>query len=275
MERSLSLLSSTINLLSRLSDHIKKYQKAKKTKKRLLVFLDSRIDGFTDNFEEMQSMGEDRFFPTLQSFDQTPTTSKINEIVECVSDFNFLYAKLHQSFVELVKGCYDLSSHNAFMDSLKESSDLLSDFVSAMKNTLVTKGEKARINVDSRFYSFLQLYGDDILKDLDSADIEEVVDQTQVYIDIVNKKLKPSLTSSAIRRKARQKFRNSLKQLHKASKKIKVERTTLLDLRSYVPAKLQPLAIMIEETFPIEEPKEALLKRKRREMLIGSKRRRL
>jgi len=253
MESPLSVLSTTIDLLKRLDDYIRKRQRKKLAKERLSDALGTQIQHFIGNFDEAKAIAETRLAPLLLAFKNRPTPSNINDIVDCVSDFNFSYAQVQGNFIQIVKGCYSISSYQTFMDSLKESSDLLSDFVLAMKNLLVIKGEKTRIKIDNGFYYFFKLYGNEILKEIDMTDVEDATREAKLYIDIVEKKLKPSLRMSAIKRSARGKFRKSVQELAKVSKKIRIRKTTLIEMKDYIPAKLRPIVMLIEETFPLEE----------------------
>jgi hypothetical protein len=253
METPFSVLSTTISLLEHLGDYIRKRKRKKLAKERFSDALGAQIQHFVENFDEAKAIAETRLAPLLLAFKDRPTPSNINDIVDCLSDFNFSYAKAQGNFIEIVRGCYSITSYQTFMDSLKESSDLLSDFVLAMKNLLVVKGEKTRIKIDNGFYYFFKLYGNEILKEIDMTDVEDAAKEARLYIDFVEKKLKPSLRMSAIRRSTRGKFRKSLQELAKVSKKIRIRKTTLIEIRDYIPAKLRPIVMLIEETFPLEE----------------------
>lgn len=248
MENPLSVLSTTISLLKNLGETMGKYQRSKKTRDRLFTALSSEIEVYLNNFEDLENVAR-TLLPLLESVADTLTSHQINAIVECASDIQVICSGILEAFVELAKGCSQISSKTAFMEHLKESSAVLHDFVLTMSKLVVRRDS---IKIDDDFFRFFKLYEDEIFEEVESEDIDKTVEEMSIYVDIVNKKVKPSIRMSSINRRVRRKFIKSLQEVKKASKKVKIQKVVLINPRHYVPSKLLPYIILIEETYPLE-----------------------
>lgn len=245
METPISVYSIAIDLLEHLGIKIKAYQKEKKVKERLFNALSNEIEGYVNNFEVITNIGTTRLLPLLELIRDVPTVSQMNNLVECIADFYFVYLNLVNSFIEIVNGCYEISSYEAFMKDLEESSALLHDFVISMRNMCIAHN---RIKIGYSFYRFLKLYEDEILKEIKVGDVDKVVKEMENYIDILENKVKPSFSKSSISRKTRKKLIKNFKNLLKVSKNVKIQGNILKDLRAYVPSNLLPIVVLIEES---------------------------
>jgi len=245
MDTALSVLSIVITPLERLGAKINQLRKEKKVKGRLFNALSVEIREFLKNFEEVTNIGKTRLLALLESIREAPTVSQMNNLVECIADFYFTYSSLMKNFIAIVNGCYEISSYKAFMRDLEESSKLLHDFVISLRNMHVAND---RIKIDYKFFRFLKLYEDEIVKKAKRCDADEVVKEMQGYIDIFENKVKPFFKKSSISRKTRKRLEKGFKELVKTSKSLKIQRKLLEDLKTYVPSYLLPIAILIEQT---------------------------
>ena len=231
---------------------ITKYQKKKRTRESLLAALASEIESFRDAFNELETIGRTQLIPLLDSIKIFVTRSQINDIVKCASDIQSEYAKLLTSYVKLAKGCDDVASYEAFMAHLEEASAMLHDFVLAMKNMLVAEDE---IKIDNRFYRFLKLYEPQILKGLKTNNEENIEElDAKRYLNIVKNRIKPSFhkrTRARIKRNVLKSYLKTFNELNDAAKKVKIQKTSIVELKPKVPSKLIPLVTLIEEFCPL------------------------
>lgn len=241
----LSVLTFPVELFVKLRGEVKKFLKKKKTRERLFNALSDEIITYVSTFERLVTVGETRFVPLLDELKDTLNVSQMNSLLDSLSDAQFHYSDLLESFVELSKGCNEISFNEAFMTYLKESSDLLHDFVLSMKNLLIATD---RIKIDRKFYRFLKLYEDELLKGLKTSDVDSAVEELKGYIPKIER-VKQSFRVKAVKRKIRRRYKDSLQKLKKASKKVKIQKTKLVELRVYVPSKLLPLVILFDEIF--------------------------
>lgn len=77
----ISIVSSPISLFIRLRDEIRKYQRKKKTRERLLHALEEEIKGYQDISEEISQTSE-QLMPILDSIKDTPTITQLNNLVK-------------------------------------------------------------------------------------------------------------------------------------------------------------------------------------------------
>lgn len=249
MEGSLSVLSTVVRLSERLVDEVKKYQRHKKTKEQLFGALEDEIRTSFNHFEELATIGEE-LLPLLDSIETTLAVSMVNPIVECTSDIQFTYSKILQDVIKLAKGCKQVSLNEAFMKHLEESSASLHDFVLRMAG-LIRRGDS--ILMDDNFYRFFKLYEDEIFNEIEVGDVDEVSKAFERYIKIIEKKVKPTISRAKIRRRTLRRFNESLKQLNKVRRKVKIQKTMLISPRDYVPSKFLPIIYVVEETYPFKK----------------------
>ncbi|MGP3705257.1 MAG: hypothetical protein ACKD6O_08220 [Candidatus Bathyarchaeota archaeon] len=243
MEYSLSTLSVVIDFFKKLWDELKVFQRKEKVRKELFQALSFEIEMYLNSFESMGKIGEERVIPLLQHAAKNPSQPKIVQIINSITDLQITYSKLIESFVKLAKGCKDVSSYEAFMEHLKEADSMLFDFVNVMAKT----AKDDMVLIDSRFYRFIKMYGNEITKELKIEQVENAVKELKFYIDVVNKHVKPFIRKSLIPKKTLKHFIDSYKKLSSTSRKIKVRKTEIINIRQYVPLKLLPIIVLIEE----------------------------
>ena len=244
---SLSALSVPIHFLERLYDEIGKFQRKKKIREQLLNSLSIEIESYVNAFDSLGKTGKDQLLPLLQSLAYEPPIPKTNQIINAMADLQIQYSKIIQSLIILAQGCRQVSSYEAFMKHLMEADDVLYDFVKMMAKTVVDD----TMLIDSNFYRFFKLYGGEMTKEISASDVDKAVKELRFYIDIVKKCVKPNIRKAWISRKALQYYFNSCRELSKASRRMKIQKTRIVDLRFYVPSKLLPIIVLLEESFPM------------------------
>jgi len=246
----LAILAFLIDPFTKIWTKFREFQEKREVKEKLFRALSAEIETYVNTFKDMEKIGRERMLPILQSIASTHSRDKINQIIDCVIEVQKKYAQLIESFVKIAKGCKDVSSYEAFMEHLKKADYILFDFVNVMAGTV----EDDTVVIDSRFYRFIKMHENKITKgfakELKNEVIENVVKEVKFYVDVTNKHVKPYINESIITRKTRMRFNKSHKELSAASRKIRVEKTEIIDLRQYVPSELLPIVLLIEEILP-------------------------
>lgn len=247
LEGIVSVLSSPFNVMLKLLEIIKKYQKKKKTESLLISALEKEIRTYLDIYERTASLSEDKIMPILQSVGNEPTPHDMNKILEAMSPMPIIHAEWIKAFIGFAKACSEVSALKGLMDYLKESNILLYDFVHTMKNTYV--GEENRVIIDGRYYRFFKTYENDIFgKDYDLDMIKRELEPYAAKISRFVRKIRHYANKTAfIKRKILKKYRKNYRVLVKASAGMTIEKATASDLRCYVPKKLLPILIFFEE----------------------------
>jgi hypothetical protein len=237
-----------IHFLERLYDEIGKFQRKKKTREQLLNALGNEIESYVNAFDNLGKTGKEQLLPLLQSLAYKPPIPRINQIVNAMADMQIQFSKIIQSLMKLAEGCKQVSSYEAFMKHLMEADDVLYDFVKMMAKTVIDD----TMLIDSNFYRFFKLHGDEITKNINATDIDKAVKELKFYIDIIKKQVKPHVRRAWITRKTLSYYIESCRELGKACKKVRIQKTRMIDLRYYVPSKLLPIVVLLEESFPLQ-----------------------
>jgi len=241
MSSIIPVLSSPISLLLKLGKEAKKYQTKKKTKDRVLSALGDEIEAYMDTFDQISAISKDQVLPILKSIKGMPTVHQMNDLLEGLSQMPLMWAQLVRSFIKLAKACSEVSANRGFMESLKETSLFLYDFVDRMKDTYVAENT---IRIDGRYYRFFKVYQDQIFKEIHEEDLEKAVDEVKGYV----KKIKHYVDkTSFIKRQTRKKYIKNFKELCKVVVNVKIEQTSIVDLRAYMPSRLLPVMILFDE----------------------------
>jgi hypothetical protein len=249
----ISVLGILVKPLQLLADSFRRYQESKKIKEQLFKALSDELNNFGFHFNEITELGERRLFPLLKDGAEQLSISQINEFAQSIADLYALCAKLLESFVKIVNGCYEVSLNDAFMEHLRKTSGFLYDFVINMKNM---RESNDRIKIDSRLYRFIMLYQDEIFKGFKEDSLGKTAEEIKKYMDVARNKIKPAFNKRTIRRDTLKKLRKSLVKFIQASKKVKIDRTLLKDLKKCTPPKFLALMVLIDE-FKVLESEQA------------------
>lgn len=241
MSSVIPVLSSLLSPLEKLGKEIKKYQTKRKTQNRILNALGDEIKDYIDIFDQISAASENQVLPILQSIKGMPTVHQMNELLAGLLQMPLMFSQLIKSFIKLAKACSEVSVNRGFMESLKESSLFLYDFVDRMKDTYI--GENT-IRIDGRYYRFFKVYQDQIFKEIKEEDLEKAVDEVKGYV----KKIKHYVDkTSFVKRKIRKKYIKNFKEMCKVAVNVKIEKANVIDLRAYMPSRLLPVMILFDE----------------------------
>lgn len=239
----LSPLSVLIRPVERLIDEIRKYLRKKKLREQLISGLSTEIKTYIDLYKKFEISGEGQLIPLLRA---EPVIPKINKIVRCIADMNLQYAALIESFVKLAQGCKLISLNKGFMDHLEEVDYPIYDFVNMVARTVVDDS----LSIGTDFYKFFQLYGDEISGKVE-GDVDEAIRELKSHIETLKSiKRNAHKARAGITRKTVKHFVESIKELRKANKKVRIHKIVIADLRHYVPKEMLPLVLVLEESLP-------------------------
>jgi len=234
-------VSSPFNLMIRLLDIINKYKKKKKTESRFIKAFENEIKTYINVYEQIAEISEEEIMPILESVEDSFSVHKMNELFECMSKMPLMCAELVKAFLSFAKASSEVWVIKGFMDDLKDNNIVLYDFVFTMKNAYV---EENRVNLDGKYYRFFKTYEDDIFEKVEIENLDEIIGQLRRHVG----KIRHYVEKTAfIKRKIRKKYAKNMRVLAKVAENITLEKTIIIDLRAYVPQKLLPIAMFLEE----------------------------
>ena len=238
-----SVLSSPLNLMIKLLEIVKKYQKKKKTESLFLNAFENEIETYLDTYGQAFDLSEKQIIPILESIGDELTPHEMNELLEKMAPIPLIHAEMINAFISFARACSEVSALRGFMENLKETNIVLYDFVDMMKNTYVGKN---KVVIDGRYYRFFQTYKKDIfgeVEEIDTNELKPYLKKLEKYVDKVRQYTKTAL----IKRRILKKYKRNYHKLVKTAAGMTIEKTTIIDLTSYVPQTLLPVAIFLEE----------------------------
>ena len=243
MANIISVINAPFSIASKLHEIVKKYLKKKKIERRFVKSFENEIGAYIDIFKEILDLSEKQMLPIMQTIDGAITVHQMNELLEAMVDMPLIYARMIKAFVNFARACSEVSSLSGFMEGLEETDIVLYDFVITMKNTYV---EDNKVKIDGKYYRFFKTYEDEIFKELETEEVEKFTEAFRGYA----KKTKHYVEKTAlIRRDIRKKYRRNFRVLAKASDRMIVKPTKTIELRAYIPKKLLPTTVLIDELF--------------------------
>jgi|YelNatPaOPRAMG01_1025707.scaffolds.fasta_scaffold30059_2 hypothetical protein len=241
MSSLISVLTSPFNIAVKLLDVIKKYQKKRKVETLFISAFEHEIKTYVDIIEKICEIAEKNLYPILESVEDELSVHQMNEILAGSSDLPLMFAELIRAFINFANACKDVSVMKAFMDDLHETSGVLYDFVLIMKGAYVEEG---KVQIGGAYYRFFQTYKTEISKNVNVRDLSEDVEKLRRYV----KKIEHYVTKTAmIKRSIRKKYVKNFRVLMKEAENVVVKPSAVLELRAYIPEKLLPIAVLIEE----------------------------
>jgi hypothetical protein len=196
-------------------------------------------------FNDVMKLSADAL-PMIEKIDGQLTPGQLLKIIACLSQTPRILARFLVSFVELAKACKEISSKEAFMDSLRESSRFMYDFVNTMSDTYI---EKDTVKIDGRYFRFFSMYKREILKRLKIGkmredDVKLMKKRMKVIMHCLNETfLKRHMRNLAIKR-----WKSSFVQLNKVSKNITYEDLSVTSLEEFIPSELRSFADFLDKS---------------------------
>jgi len=234
------IISAVISAVIGLKDEIKRYLAKKKVKDQVISAVGDEARAFIKIFEQLSGLGQEKILPLIQSVKVMPTSQQMNKFMYVASEVPLLYTQLLHAFIKLTKACNEVSKNKGFMESLNDSSRILFDFVSRMADVYVS-GDKVEIN--GSYYRFIKTYQDEIFRfknnEMRNA-IEEVSDSIKKVKQWVDR-------APRIRKKVCKRYIRNLKKLTNLSANVTIRDSNIINLRDYIPSKMLPLIILLEE----------------------------
>lgn len=237
---SLSVILGSVNPITKLYDFVRKYQKKKRTEDKLAHAFENEIKKYMDTFERMSELSERNLMPIVESFDNTFTPHDMNKLLEAMLPLPLMVAELIYAFIDFAKACSEVTIQKGLMDDLKETDLTLYDFVFIMKNTYV---EKNKVKINGAFYRFFKTHEDELMKGVEIHNLDQIMDKFRRYTSRLKQYMK---NTAMIKRNVKKKYARNFLRLLKASENLEIE-PTIIDMWAYVPRKLLPFTVMLEE----------------------------
>lgn len=237
------ILSIPLDPFLRLKAWWENREKRKGLKEQLLNALEIEISKYSENYEELNRIGEEELLPFIDTIKVSLSGNQRNQLISLYLRILNSYVLIIKSFVNLAKGCRRISINPAFMGDLKEASSFLYDFVIRMSDMENPRGV---IIIDDRFYTFLKLYEKEFSQSVKRKDVQKSVDELKPYITKIKNVIVPSIRRMNIRRKQAQRIVKSHRTLNRSSKQLEIK-VTEIKIREYIPSKFQPITILLDE----------------------------
>lgn len=237
----ISVVSSPFNIMIKLREIVRDYQRKKSTEAHFFKAFENEITEYISIYDQMMKLSEKQVLPILESIDKELTVPKMRKLFEELSAFPLLQAQLIEAFVSFAKTCTEVSALKGFMDDLKTYHILMYDFVWTMKNTYVRENT---VKINGRYYRFFKTYEDEIFGKIRVDELDNVIQELKNYV----KKMKHYIQKTAlITHHVRKKYSRNMRLLAKSAENMRIEATSIVDLRTYLPKTLVPLAVFMEE----------------------------
>jgi hypothetical protein len=247
-EIAIRFISGLASPLIALSEKIHKYQEKRETREQFASALQSEIKDYEVLINELMELGK-KSVSIVEQIEEQPTPRQVFEVLDCLSQSPRLVARFLMLFIKLARACKEISSQRAFMDSLKESSHFLHDFVERMGEAYI---EKDTVIIDGRFFRFFSTYRKEILKrsvfkgvemsKMNKKDIKSIEDKVNAVIRCFNQ---PFL-QRYVRNPTMKKWKKSLLYLDKTAQSITFEPSSTTNLDEFIPFDLQTLAKLLK-----------------------------
>ena len=172
----------------------------------------------------------------------------LNLLLEAMTPLPLIVAKWIDAFVSIAKACNEVSSFEGLMEHLKEDDTLLYDFVNMMKK--MYNYEENKVTIDGTYFRFFKTYENKIFRDIDTEELisafvefEPLIKKTKRFAKKVSNYI---AKTSFIKRKNIKSYRKNFRILSKSAENITIDPNIVKDLMQYVPNKLLPIALVLE-----------------------------
>jgi len=156
------LYSPFVDLAERIHNFQQKRKRARQAKDQLVGALDTEIKSYQAFHERFVQVCEEKLVPSLQQIGEDPTPHQILKVLDSFSILPKIHIESIKCFIDLARACNEISTEEAFMHSLLESSNFLHDFLRIMSDAYIGKNT---VRIDGKFFRFFNTYKKDMLKD--------------------------------------------------------------------------------------------------------------
>lgn len=120
------------DLGERIHNFQQKRKRAHEAKDQFFDALDAEIRSYQNLSDRFEQLCKEKLIPALLLIGQDPNPQQILRTLDSFSDMPKIQIESTKCFIDLARACNEASSKKAFMDSLRESSNFLQDFVGTM-----------------------------------------------------------------------------------------------------------------------------------------------
>lgn len=243
MSSIISVVTSLPSILLKFVDSIDKYQAKREIKEQLVSSLRNELEQFSKIFDQMSCFSE-QAKPLFKAVKENPNHASINNLFNVAVDAPIIFTQLIESFIELARGCSEVSVNSAFMSHLWDYNPMIHDYVQRMGDTYVKRNSS--VMVGGEYFRFFQTYEQKIFGKVKHNDVEKTVEEYEELFQ----KIRPYMVKpSIIERELRRKLLRNFKKMTSTVKKMKIQKS-VIDLKLYCPTKILPIVILIEENYP-------------------------
>lgn len=248
MQGIISVLGTPINVAIKLAESIRKYQRKKDTELLIASSFEAEAQAFIAAYEELVNLSENEVVPVIIEAEEEITPHSLNQLLEKMIPVPLKTAEWIDAFVSIAKACNEASVFKGLMEHLKEDDILLYDFVNLMKSMYDDNAKK--VTIGGTYFRFFRTYESKIFGDINIRKLKSASEEFEPII----KKAKPfarkvrhyMTKTSLIKRKTIKKYLKNYKILDKSAKSLSIDPDIVKDLSHYVPDKLLPIALVID-----------------------------
>lgn len=247
-EIALGFINALASPLISLYEKIHNYQEKKETKEQIASALQSEIKDYEILINDLTELSK-KSLSKVEQIEEQPTPHQVLEILGYISESPRLLARFMILFIELARACKEITSERALMDSLKETSHFLFDFVERMAEAYI---EKDTVIIDGRFFRFFKTYRKEILKKsvfkgvkigkMKEKDIKAIEKKVNAVVRCFNQSFLQRYTRTQIMKK----WKKNLVYFNKTSESITFKPSGETNLDEFMPFDLQTLQRLLK-----------------------------
>jgi hypothetical protein len=203
-------------------------------------------------YDHFGQISEEKLVPALLQVGDNPSSVQMLRVLGSFLEVPKMYIQSIKCFIDLARACNQVSAREAFMDSLRESSNFQYDFVRLMSDAYVAENT---VRIDGKFFRFFRLYKRDILKTYKRAyGSYKLSKEEEAQIALVKKRavtfvrnLDKHFINRHLRSAPIRTWRLNVIKLNKAAQAISVTEVTSFNLDDFIPPQVRPFITFSDE----------------------------
>lgn len=229
---------------SKLLDHLSNRRITEEVSSELAKGLGNEIISYKEHIDKMYRVVNEDYIPSIEALSAEYSSTILNKILLAESQYIGLYAGLLDLHISIARSCKDLSGIKTFMNRLDQVDDVIFEFVYQMAETYQPND---KLKIQGKFYKFFQIKEDKLFEELSDDDIKNIIESLKNIVGKIKNLVTPTRSKAVIKRSIRRMYQKNIDYLVKTSKKISISKKVSKNLRKYVPKKLLPLTIFLDE----------------------------
>lgn len=243
--------------LAELLEKIRRYQQKRKrgreVQDQFANALENEIKNYQKLSENFEQSTKDNFIPALLQLDEDPTPPQILKAIDSFSEMPKFFGEATKCFIRLARACNEISTKEAFMDSLRESSSFLYDFVGTMSKAYVAKDT---VRIDGNFFRFFNMYKKEMSETFDKTygkiklnrKDKELIATLNKRATILTRKLEDhSFMRRHLRNKSLRKWKIGFVRISWVGKAVSMDRPSEFNMDILIPPQVRPFTTFLDE----------------------------